>query len=313
MDFIENFVIRETCAIVRRANASRRLKWGEFTKDALDAEDWRNLEQEFGASRTSEFDPLRIRQTAWENFKRGSGVECRVFCSEVARVVVFFPDLAAIGPGDIPLGLWSRILEAFGGGGGGGGSSPKKRSIRIYLVASAIPRRFPEDSTKIGPQNINGGYCYPCRESLAIYIFRAEDATRVLIHELLHAFCTDRFEVGLDLVEARTEAWAEMAWCCFLAGGSDELAKKYFSMQIAWILGQSRKIIDYIGAEAAASHEFPWRYTIGREPIVKRWLQLGANLTVPAKTGKSLRLTSPRVVEEVFAQNPKFERSDKLI
>jgi len=263
----------------------------------------KNLENEFGSSKTSEFDPLRIRQTAWEDFKKGQ-IDCRVFCSDFARIVVLFPDISIVGPSNIPLKLWSEILRAF---------CPKdrRRKIRIYLVASAILRLFPEDGAKIGPQNINGGYCYPCQESLAIYIFRAEDATRVLIHELLHAFCTDRFEFGLNLVEARTEAWAEMIWCCFMAGGSVKLAKKYFSMQVAWILGQSRKIIDYIGVEAADSQEFPWRYTIGREPIVKRWL--GKNLPAPVETGNSLRLTSPRVVEDVFARNPTFERSVKLI
>ena len=38
------------------------------------------------------------------------------------------------------------------------------------------------------------------------HIYKAEDATRVLIHELMHSSCADNHENGIDIVEAETEA-----------------------------------------------------------------------------------------------------------
>ena len=307
MDFIEDFIIRRICLAIKCANElGKELKWVQSGSDGLDDSDITNLDYEFGPDRASEFDPLRIRQTTWKNFKEGK-VMCRVFFSGLAKIVGFFPEPSIIGPDDIPLTLWSKILKAFCHKNWAK-SSPR---IRIYFVASVIPREFPANGRPITPENINGGYCYPCKKELSVYIFRGEDATRVLIHELFHAFCTDRFEIGLDLVEARTEAWAEIAWCCFLAEGDEKLAKEYFLKQVAWVLGQNMNVAKYIGRRGVETAEFPWRYTLGKEHIFRRWL-LG-KLPPPVNTGNSLRLTSPDIVEHVFRDNWQFEKSKKLI
>ena len=312
MDLIGE-LLEANCQIIRRVAGTSGEKWRAGGAELLDAVDMRNLAEEFGGVRDSEFDPARIRQRAWEGFQSGK-VPVKVFIGRLARVVVFFPD-SGVGPADVPLGLWSQIGAAF--------SKEGMAPIRIYLVASDSARRFPENGGKIGPENINGGYCYPCRKNLAVYVFRAEDATRVLIHELLHAFCTDRFEVGLDLVEARTEAWAELIWCCFMAQGDLEVAKDFFMKQVQWTLAQNRRVMDFIGEEDVGVRQFPWRYTVGKEGIFARWLMgTGAGAAGPAgaleaKTAaasRSLRLTSPYVVSSAVSKGLlKFETSVKMI
>jgi hypothetical protein len=301
MNLIED-IIDETVAIMnhsRKDLSPEKLTW---KRGQLDNFDLRTLEEEFsgmgagggsGAGGNSPFDPLQIRQKAWTNWQEGK-IDCSVFEGEFGKIVGFFPAPQSVTENDIPFFLWSWILAAF---------APRGVYVRIYFVGSDIKRRFPvgRSDGKIGPENINGGYCYPCRKQLAVFVFRAEDATRVLIHELLHAFCTDRFECGLDLVEARTETWAEVIWCCFMAGGDKKLARKFIGEQAAWVYEQNKAVADFIGDAAVQAREFPWRYTIGRESILRRWLA-GQKTARSARSVRSahesLRLTSPYVAEQ---------------
>jgi hypothetical protein len=258
----------------------------------LDEYDLRTLDKEFSGSGEdgsgdSPFDPLQIRQKVWKKWREGK-IEPAVFECILGKIVGLFPNPQTITKNDVPLSLWSWILAAF---------APQGVYVRIYFVGSDLLRLFPTKG-KIGPEHINGGYCYPCRKQPAVFIFRAEDATRVLIHELFHAFCTDHFEVGLDLVEARTETWAEVIWCCFMSGGNKEIALRFIELQAKWVLEQNKAVADFIGDEAVMRQEFPWRYTIGREHIFKRWLagRVATETATETATGeRSLRLTSPYI------------------
>lgn len=290
MDLI-GCMIHEICHTIK---SSKPVGWKPVS---LDNEDHAIMKEEFGSgqdARESPFDPMRIRQRAWKDWKEGK-IDCSAFECKYGRIVSLFPS-KKFDANDIPFTLWSQILGSF---------APKGRYIRVYLVASDNPRYIPEKGG-IGPEHINGGYCYPCRKNLAVFVFRSEDATRVLIHELLHAFCTDRFDVGLDLIEARTEAWAEIIWCCFMAGGDRQLARQFIEQQMIWVINQNRAVTDYIGVDAAVRREFPWRYTLGKDSIFRRWFS-PARLPEPVpdknpqqspsqisiKSGKSLRLTDP--------------------
>lgn len=285
MNLIED-IINQTIHIIQRSKPSQ---WSR--QNLLDSLDYKTLEEEFGNMKGAEskFDPLKIRQRTWANWKEGR-IECSVFECEYGRLVVFFPS-ETISEKDIPFSLWSHIMAAF---------APPGKKIRIYFVASDSPRIIPETGL-IGPEHINGGYCYPCQKIPCVFIFRAEDATRVLIHELLHAFCSDRFDIDLDTMEARTEIWAEIIWCCFLSGGNKGMANRFVERQTEWIFSQNRTVANYIGEQQVQARLFPWRYTIGKEIIIRRWR--GQSLRKISKnikniSGNSLRLTSPYVAHE---------------
>ena len=151
-------------------------------------------------------------------------------------------------------------------------------------MANTHLRLFPPIHEPITPIHINGGYTYPCnRETILIY--RAEDATRVLLHELMHSCCLDNHKMGVDLVEAETEAWAELLYVGFLSQGDSTNFQKLLQKQSDWIQLQNQEVKKHMRAPT----EFPWRYTIGKEEVWRRWNILES--VQDHKRIKSLRLT----------------------
>jgi hypothetical protein len=193
---------------------------------------------------------------------------------------------------DVPWDLWGRILRLF----------HRAKPFHVYFLASPSLRQFPSPSPSpspshsslppIKPEHINGGYTYPCRQD-TIVIYRSEDATRVLIHELQHALCLDHPERGVDRVEAETEAWAELFYTALLAGGDRTEWKRLWSRQWKWILEQNRQVTRHM--RLPQSQEFPWRYTLGKEQALREWF-LPSSLPDPSRLQElptSLRLTAP--------------------
>lgn len=226
----------------------------------------------------SEFDVLRLR----EGVLRHSPQSILYATCPYGSLVIY---LENHHPDDIPWELWGRILRLFYEG----------KPFTIYLLASSIPRRFPPPSSApIKPEHINGGYTYPCRTD-TIVIYRAEDATRVLLHELQHSSCLDHHERGVDRVEAETEAWAELLYTVFLARGIPQAWRRIWSRQWAWIQQQNQKVLRHIRG-GPDSKAFPWRYTIGKEEVLRGWFPL---LSFPSLSFRSdppmdsLRLTPP--------------------
>ena len=185
----------------------------------------------------------------------------------------------------IPWELWGRILRMYYEG----------KPIKVFFLAHPSLRTFPKDVNEnintefsiqpITPEHINGGYTYTCNTE-TIVIYRAEDATRVLIHELQHASCLDKYE-DIDLVEAETEAWAELIYIGLLSGGKKCIFNDMLNRQSEWIVKQNARVKKYIGDTRA----FPWRYTIGKEEVWRRW-----NILQDFKSElkvNSLRLTFP--------------------
>ena len=137
----------------------------------------------------------------------------------------------------------------------------------------------------IGPPHINGGYTYPCNVQ-TIVLYRAEDATRVLIHELQHASCLDHHEHGVDLVEAETEAWAELLYAGFLSHGNKAIFHERVRAQAEWMQVQNKEVRRRIGH----TMRFPWRYTVGKEDVWRRW---GLVSNTHSLQATSLRLGAP--------------------
>jgi hypothetical protein len=158
---------------------------------------------------------------------------------------------------ELPWELWGRILRMYSG--------TSRKKFKVYFLADDSLREFPKGK-EIRPENINGGYTYPC-DTKSIVIYRAEDATRVLIHELQHSCCLDNIDKTLDEIEAETEAWAELFYVAILSQGKRYMFKDLLQRQSEWIIKQNRKVKKHM--KDPNSIEFPWRYTIGKE-LVKR-------------------------------------------
>lgn len=244
----------------------------------LDKNDLNFLDKE--CNTVSEFDPLNKRQTMFNNMMSGNTFTTLCKC-KYGQVLASFETMEQMA--ELPWDLWGRILRMF--------SEPPRKPFKIFFLANRNLREFPPVGVSIRPDNINGGYTYKCNPE-TIVIYRAEDATRVLIHELQHSCCLDKPENCVDIVEAETEAWAELFYVATLAQGKKIIFNDLLKRQSEWIRKQNAKVKKHM--VDPNSMEFPWRYTIGKEDVWKRWNILSEiDLAPPIKVGDSLRLTYP--------------------
>jgi hypothetical protein len=250
----------------------------EWTVSQLIEDDLLFLDEE--CNKESEFDPERFRQTKFTNFIHGIAPYFIVKCPYGQVFVIYEEQTQSL---DIPWGLWARILRLH--------YEKKKKPFKIFFLGNIQKREFPKGSEEIKPQNINGGYTYRCNPE-TIMIYRAEDATRVLIHELLHSCCLDNPENDIDTIEAETEAWAELLYVGFLSRGKKYIFNDLLQRQSEWMRKQNEEVIKHM--KNPDSREFPWRYTLGKEAVWKRWGILKENNVTPfIDIKKSLRLTYP--------------------
>jgi hypothetical protein len=188
-------------------------------------------------------------------------------------------------PWKFPFDTIGKILQLFW--------NPKALPFRIVFFGSMVERRLPEIGTPVGPEHINGGYTLPCDPG-TIVVYRREEVERVLIHECLHASCSDP-NVGLAHKEANTEAWAEIIYCALAAGGRNTQSlfqqrfRSLFDAQMKYAANQAKTLEKYY--MVTGSDDYVWRYTVGK---LDEWRRLGFD--VPAegrvsKNRKSLRLT----------------------
>jgi hypothetical protein len=212
------------------------------------------------------------------------GGKARLICKrgEYAKVlVVGYPGL------NINWDLWSLIFQAFG--------PPRHGLWRVVWLASPDKRIFPQPGQIPGAINVNGGYAYMCQPE-SVVIYREEEAERVLIHELLHASCTDNPQASVEEIEALTETWAELFLVAVLARGSLRRCMRLWKIQSEWIVNQCAVLENEYGIRSP--DDYVWRYTCGRIHIMKNRLgiQLPSPFTQPrAIVGNSLRLTSPEL------------------
>ena len=278
-------------------NAVNTLMKKEF---ANAAPQWRSMTQSYEdnmflkseCKKDSEFDPFNSRKKMLDDVDKGDSMITVMGCQYGTVHVVH--TLKGNIHEDIPWGLWGRILRMYSNKQNSAHDSTHDSTqnipIKVFFLATDSLREFPKKGP-ITPLNINGGYTYHCnRETIMIY--RAEDATRVLLHELMHACCLDRMELGIDQVEAETEAWAELMHVGFLSQGNSRRFYELLHRQADWIIRQNERVRKWIKDTKA----FPWRYTVGKEEVWRRWNILGDdsashNDNANHKPMTSLRLT----------------------
>jgi hypothetical protein len=224
----------------------------------------------------SQFDPNNLRKKIYESDSILAAAECKY-----GKIICLLESKSQYN--DIPWELWARILRIYSK------YNETKKPFRIFFLANTELRKIPT-TTNIHPSHINGGYTSQC-DPESIMIYRAEDATRVLIHELRHACCLDNHDLNLNELEAETEACAELMYVTLMSRGDIHLYNELLQYQLVWMKRQNNTIRQYMNNPN--SREFPWRYTIGRESIFTKWKILQTDLHLDIQPGNSLRLTYP--------------------
>jgi len=223
----------------------------------------------------SPFDPLKLRLSCWWQYMSG---KYKLKCSEcdLAKVISIVP--ANIEP---PLEDWGRIFQWLG-------PAPQGRWT-IYWIGSKKKREFPMKGKPLDPSHVNGGYTVPC-SAHGVFIYRLEEATRVLIHELLHAACLDPPHATLPVREATIEAWAELFLVAHRSRGKIPAAASLWKLQSQWIADTNHKALTHNNVKGP--DDYAWRYLNGRAGIFK---SLGIELPNPRELPlkASSRFTHP--------------------
>jgi len=240
----------------------------------------------------SEFDEILSKQTLYREYKEGR-LTPYVCEHRVTKdtIVALFPESQQVH--DVPWALWSQIVQLFRRG----------QPHTIFLLAHQAIRHFPPYGKPVRPFHINGGYTYPCNAD-CVFVFRAEDATRVLIHELFHSNCCDNTALHLEQREAETEAWAELFWCGLVARGHLKTFKSLVAEQGSLIRTQNRRLQEGHHMEPGPMG-FPWRYTIGKGGLWQRWgLLEGTTDRMDIADSLRLTLSVPPHIKKIFGIPP---------
>jgi len=248
-------------------------KWTDYNPTGGDIG---QLEQ--NSLKNNTFDKMALKNQVWDAYKAGTkkciGKEC-----EYGIVVALLGDGA-----QIPLRDWGLIFKWFGKPTGGG-------KWKVFWFGSEVKREFPDTGSPMGPEHVNGGYTTRC-SSDGIFIYRLEEATRVLVHELIHAACLDPdpAKTTIPVLEANTETWAELLLVAFRSKGNWAKAQKLWAAQRKWI--------QETNGRAAAAHnvkgenDYAWRYLNGRAHVYER-LGFDLGTAIGANNIQSSRFTTP--------------------
>ena len=246
--------------------------WRDYTPTP---HDMKNLEENSLANST--FDKESLKYKVWMEHKNGTykcvGKEC-----EFGQVVALLPP-----DHPPPLEDWGRIFQWFG--------KPAKGGVWVvYWFGSPVKRLFPNPGEELGPGHVNGGYTMPCSTE-GIYIYRIEEATRVLIHELMHAACLDPPSSHIPERESNVETWAEILLIAFRSRGSAKEAARLWKLQRDWVVSTNHRAANSHGVDDDT--DYAWRYLNGRIAVYR---ELGFELPKAPKTKKhvdSTRFTHP--------------------
>ena len=220
------------------------------------------FEQE--ASEPSKFDPLGLKRAAWTAYaERKVPVEC----TECALAKIY-----AILPKDtkIPTDDWGRLFQWLGPPKDGG-------QWKVFWMGTTTPRNFPAEGQPLGAEHLNGGYTTGC-SNRGIFIYRQEEATRVLVHEMLHAACLDPPVDSIPIREATTETWAELFLVAYRSRGVPGQAARLWALQSQWIADTNQRSSRQHNVRGNA--QYGWRYLNGREIVLA---DLGILLPAPSK------------------------------
>jgi len=253
----------------RQVHKSDPLVWKRG--QIIDA-DLKQFEREAAAK---EFDTLGLKASVWDAYLAGKAVAVVEECPW-ARVVALLPKGRSVPTTD-----WGRVFQMFG--------APKGKAHshwNIYWFGASALREFPEHGS-VGAEHLNGGYTNICSTD-GIFIYRLEEATRVLIHELMHAACLDPVHHNIPMREATVETWAELILVALRAKGSAAAAQPLWIKQCQWVSDTNYRA--YMKHAIKSEADYGWRYLNGRAIVYK---SLGLELPPPSSLPVQSRFTHP--------------------
>jgi hypothetical protein len=227
------------------------------------------------ASEASQFDPLRLKNNTWNAYKAGT---MQLHCMDcvIARVIAILPNGSKIPTED-----WGHLFQWMGPAKDG-------KPWRVFWFGASAERKFP-DHGALAAQHLNGGYTQPC-STRGIFMYRMEEATRVLIHELLHAACLDPPSDSIPFREATVETWAELFLVAYRSKGFRGHAAQLWAQQAQWVADTNHRAEH--SHNVRGDKHYGWRYLNGRKGIYE---SLGIVLPPPSKgpAPTSSRFTHP--------------------
>jgi len=205
--------------------------------------------------KSDEFDRLNLKDTMLTDLQAGKANFVTKSGPFAKVLAVVYPDTV------IPWKLFGEIFAAFGPPEGKGVPKP---SWRVVWFAHPKLREI-GPGEEPGPEHVNGGYTYPCNND-TIVIYREEEVCRVLVHELLHASCTD--DTSLDVIdqEAATETWAEL-FLIAIQAKTPRAASILWAKQAKWIADQEHLLRTRHNVNDRTS--YAWRYTVARRKVLE--------------------------------------------
>lgn len=238
-----------------------------------------------------QFDKLNLRQNMSAEVAVGRG---RIYAHECefARIIT----LTDLPYDPTPLREWGHLIRVFGPTQHANTAINK---TQVLWFASRQDRFWPAKGQPLGPEHINGGYCIVCNPGTVV-IYRYEDATRVLVHELLHGFCTDNPispTNSLEKLEAATEAWAEIILAAARETGlaAPQPIPGALAAQLQWVALQNLRLRRDHGVNSP--RDYAWRYTVGKEaalismgflPYIRKFKNVSMRLTPPVSRNSVL-------------------------
>uniref|UniRef100_A0A6C0D757 Uncharacterized protein n=1 Tax=viral metagenome TaxID=1070528 RepID=A0A6C0D757_9ZZZZ len=230
------------------------------------------------ANQESPFDKLNLKKHMYDLYTQGKASIVSKKISN-ARVCIVTENVKEF----YPWNTWSTVFQWMG--------VPKDSSFwQIYIYSSKVKRVLPNEGP-IGPEHLNGGYTYACKSD-CIVIYRYEEATRVLIHELLHASCTDNMNNSVELREAATEMWAELFLVTILAKGNYKKTLELWNIQDHYIQDLNYSVKTFHSVTSA--QDYGARYTTLREDILDNF-KLYLDISYKPKRTHMSRFTSPNL------------------
>lgn len=142
------------------------------------------------------------------------------------------------------------------------GLEQAKVVIKMFDINS--PKKFAMDGLPITPSQVNSAYTVPCRyardgETLEVVIFRREEWTKVLFHELMHLYSYDiasndkrintrlsrifNIKCEFNLTEAYAEFWARVLWALWATEGDGRRFAEEMERQRVWSIRQGVTVL----------------------------------------------------------------------
>jgi len=209
------------------------------------------------AEESDPFDTLGLKKECGQALRRKQATLLRSV-SPLGEILLVSLEKSPMKP---QWNLWWRCVRLL---------CPKGKPARILFFGHPKERKVPlEEPYTIQKEHLNGGATMPCSPS-DIVVYRKEEATRVLLHELFHASCSDPYHKDTPQIEADTEAWAEMVLCGMAAKGEIQPWIRHMRQQLTWASKQAASVQTYHNVQS--HNDYAWRYLVGRLAV---WRRLG--------------------------------------